>query len=470
MMHLRTVTPLWVMKFGGTSVGNAECIRRVAELIAEKKEQASLVVVVSAMSGVTDRLVRAAAAASNEDRDGWEGIGRELAKQHNQAVDALLRASEADAVRAAVGEQLKVFENFCSGFSLVREATPRAMDSLASQGELLSATLVAAVLRTQGIAAQAVDAADLILTDDRFGNATPAFAETSARVVSCLSPLLAQGIVPVVTGFRGATRDGACTTLGRGASDYTATIVASALDADEIWICTDVDGVMTADPRLVHDAHVIPEISYSEILELSFFGAKVLHAKAIQPAMRKKIPVRIKNTFNPSSPGTRISCLGNGQPGVRAITCVANAELITVSGKNGLSFPRLAARVFGSLGLDETPTLMVTQSSADNVLCIAVHQTDAARVKNHLNQAFELELRHEWAAIETVPDMGIIVAVGERMKGTPGIAGRMFSALGRSGINIIAIAQGSSELSISFAVKSGHVPDALKAVHTEFRL
>jgi len=247
--------------------------------------------------------------------------------------------------------------------------------------------------------------------------------------------------------------------------------VGSAVDAEEVWIWTDVDGVMTADPRLVPEAHVIPEISYREAVELSFFGAKVLHPKAIQPLMKKSIPIWIKNTFSPSCPGTKIGPSASGRPGVRAITSVAKASLFTVSGNDSLSFARLAAKVFGSLSLDEIPSLMVTQSSAENVICFAVHESDGLRVRAKLEKAFELEMRHDYvAAIEVMPAVGIVVATGEKMKGTPGIAGRMFGALGRRGINIIAIAQGSSELSISFAVKSSEVTEAVKAIHEEFQL
>jgi aspartate kinase len=320
--------------------------------------------------------------------------------------------------------------------------------------------------------AEAVDATELIVTDDNFGNATPLFEETHSRTRQRLAALRRRNTVPVVTGFRGATRDGLCTTLGRGGSDYSATIVAAALDADEVWIWTDVDGVMTADPRMVPGARIIPEISYREAIELSFFGAKVLHPKTIQPVMSKKIPVWIKNSFNAACPGTRIGpSTANGPAGVKAITCVTKAALITVSGKENLSFARLAGKVFGTLSLEDIPTLMVTQSSADNVLCFAVHETDLQRVKAKLEKSFELEMLHDYvAALEVLPHAAIVVAIGEQMKGTAGLAGKTFGALGRRGINIIAIAQGSSELSISLAVKSAEAREAVKAIHEEFQL
>ena len=464
--------PLVAMKFGGTSVGNAERMERVASLVREHAREAEVVVIVSAMGGVTDMLIRAATEASRGDREHWKGVRQELARRHREVADQLLSAGEQAIVLPRLAEQVSFFENLCSGFSLVREVTPRAMDALSSLGEVMSAALLAAILRSKGTAAEAVDATELIITDDNFGNATPLFEETEARTRERLAGLRRRGAIPVVTGFRGATREGLSTTLGRGGSDYSGTLVGAALDAKEIWIWTDVDGVMTADPRLVATARIIPEISYREAIELSFFGAKVLHPKTIQPVMKKKIPVWIKNSFNPSCPGTKIApASANGHIGVKAITSVSKADLITISGKDTLSFTEIAAKVFASLSQEEIATLMVTQSSADNVLCFAVHNTDLKRVKTKLEKVFELEILHDYmAALEVMPHVAIVVAIGENMKGTPGIAGRAFGALGRRGINIIAIAQGSSELSISFAVKSSDVKEAVKAIHEEFQL
>jgi bifunctional aspartokinase / homoserine dehydrogenase 1 len=464
--------PLIVMKFGGTSVGSAERMERAAELIREQAARAEVAVVVSAMGGVTDMLIRAATEASRGDREHWKSVRQELARRHREVADQLLSAGEQAVVLPRLAEHVAHFENLCSGFSLVREVTPRAMDTLSSLGEVMSATLVAAILRSKGTPAEAVDATECIVTDDTFGNATPLTAETDLKTSERLAPLRRRGVVPVVTGFRGATREGLCTTLGRGGSDYSGTIVGAALDAEEIWIWTDVDGVMTADPRLVPAARIIPEISYREAIELSFFGAKVLHPKTIQPVMKKRIPVWIKNSFNTACPGTKIGpAAANGQPGVKAITSVSKADLITISGKDTLNFTQLAAKVFTALSQEEIATLMVTQSSADNVLCFAVHNAELKRVKAKLEKVFELEILHDYmAALEVMPHVAIVVAIGENMKGTPGIAGRAFGALGRHGINIIAIAQGSSELSISFAVKSADVKEAVKAIHEEFQL
>ncbi len=464
--------PLIAMKFGGTSVGNAERMKNVAEIVADHAQRSEVVVVVSAMGGVTDMLIRAANEASRGDRENWKNVRRELAHRHREVADQLLKAAEQATVLPRLADAVADFENLCSGFSLVREVTPRAMDTLSSLGEVMSANLMAAILRSRGTPAEAVDATELIVTDDEFGNATPFFEETNTKTRQRLAGLRRRGVIPIITGFRGATRAGACTTLGRGGSDYSGTIVGAALDADEVWIWTDVDGVMTTDPRLVPEARILPEISYREAIELSFFGDKVLHPKTIQPVMKKKIPVWIKNSFNPPCPGTCIvPHATNSQKGVKAITSVSKADLITITGKESLSFPRLAAKVFSSLSLDDISTLMVTQSSADNVLCFAVHDADLRQVKAQLEKTFELEMLHDdRVSIEVMPHVAIVVAIGENMEGTPGISGRTFASLGRRGINIIAIAQGSSELSISFAVKASDVKEAVKAVHEEFTL
>jgi len=466
--------PLLVMKFGGTSVGNAERMEGVAAILREYARQAELVVVVSAMGGVTDMLIRAASEASRGDRQYWKGVRQELARRHREVNDRLLSAGEQANVLPRLAEQVTNFENLCSGFTMVREVTPRAMDTLSSLGEVMSATLMAAILRSSGVAAEAVDAAELIVTDDSFGNASPFLDETRLKTAERLGPLRSRsgGVIPVVTGFRGATREGICTTLGRGGSDYSATILGAVLDAHEVWIWTDVDGVMTADPRLVPGARILPAISYREAIELSYFGAKVLHPKTILPVMKNKIPVWIKNSFNPSCPGTRIGPVADaGAPGVKAITSVSKASLVTISGRDSTSFARLAAKVFELLDVEQIATLMSTQSSADNVLCFAVHDADVARVRHTLEKAFELEILHEYMPRpQIMPHVAIVVVIGEKMKGTPGLAGRTFGALGRNNVNIIAIAQGSTELSISFVVKSGDVKEAVKVVHEEFQL
>ena len=458
--------PVRVVKFGGTSLGDAGRMAGTAGIIGQHATEVQLVVVVSAMQKVTGSLLQAAAAASRRETDTWQRIGEELKSRHTEVCEALIPAAERPVIQAQIDTELATFHDFCTGFSLVRELTPRSLDSLSSFGEVMSATLMAAILRAGGLEAEAVDAMELIVTDDGFGNASLLFEPTREKVRARLAPLLQRGAIPVVTGFRAATRDGSCTTLGRGGSDYSATILGAALPADEIWIWTDVDGMMTADPRLVPEARVIPELSYREAIELSFFGAKVLHPKSLDLPFRAGIPVLIKNTFNPTAAGTEIGGSKPQRPGVRAIASTAEAALFTVSGDRALPFTRLAALVFGWLDADHVSTLVVTQSSAENVLSFAVNRVDAARVRRRLDRERGASL----AGVEELPDVGVVVSVGEGMKGTPGIAARIFGSIARLGINIAAIAQGSSELSVSLVVKSSDVAAAVRAMHQEFGL
>ncbi|HUY08906.1 MAG TPA: aspartate kinase [Candidatus Dormibacteraeota bacterium] len=462
---------LRVMKFGGTSVGDPDRMAATAAIIRQQAAQGRLVVVVSAMQQVTASLVAAAAAASRRETEAWQTIGEELMRRHQEVCQALVSAAERPTIQAQLDLEMSTFKDFCVGFSLVRELTPRSLDSLSSLGEVMSATLVAAALRASGLDAEAVDATEVIVTDDGFGNAALLFEPTNEKVRQRLGPLLQRGSIPVVTGFRAATIDGSCTTLGRGGSDYSATILGAAIPATEIWIWTDVDGMMTADPRLVPEARVIPELSYREAIELSFFGARVLHPKALDLPFLAGIPVLIKNSFNPAAPGTEIGRSKQRLPGVRAIASTSEASLFTVSGTRSMPFTRLAAQVFGALDADRISTLVVTQSSAENVISFVVNSADAARVRRRLErERGTLRGGTSIAAVEELPDVGVVVAVGEGMKGTPGIAARIFSSIARLGINIAAIAQGSSELSVSLVVQASDIPAAVRATHQEFGL
>ena len=467
--------PLRVMKFGGSSVADADCFARVARLVADARRKRRIAVVVSALGGVTDMLIRAVTDAARGKQSLWRTSRREIESRHLRVAGKLLGSGEQERVAGPLTDCLGKFEALCSGASLMGEVTPRALDAVSSLGEVMSAELLAAVLRVHRIDAEAVDGLDLVVTDERFGNASPIFEATRAKTRKRLLPLFRNGTLPVITGFRGATRQGIGTTLGRGGSDFSATLIGAALDADEIWIWTDVDGVMTADPRLVAEAKIIHSLSYREAMELSFFGAKVLYYKTLQPVIPKKIPVWIKNTFDAAAQGTRISARAQarspGSGGVKAITSVSRADLITLSGSEPLSFAAIAAKAFAALASENFPTLMVTQSSADNVLCFAVHHRDRERVQALLEKTFELEMLHDYMSpVEVTRRAAMVVAIGENMKGTPGIAGRAFGALGEEGVNVIAIAQGSSELSITFAVKSSDVKRAVRVLHREFQL
>src|SRR3990167_5182146 len=320
-----------VMKFGGTSVGDAQCFRGVKEIVAPGvREHAPVVVVVSAMSTVTEALLesaRSAAAGGNER--GVEEKLEHLRQKHLRAIEELFPGPRREQVTKAVSEILAEFEKLCAGMALLRELPLRAMDAGLSVGERLSATLLARYLDDQGIAAQAVDAATCLVTDDNFGSAPPLMEATREAMWRVLLPLVEKGSVPVVTGFLGATRGGVRTTLGRGGSDYSASIVAAALGAEDLWIWTDVDGVLSADPKMVGEARFLDELTYEEAAELSHMGAKVLHRKTLAPLLTRMIPVWIKNTFAPEKPGTRIGAPHAGSPlGPKAVTSLDRKSVV----------------------------------------------------------------------------------------------------------------------------------------------
>ncbi|HUJ30424.1 MAG TPA: aspartate kinase [Candidatus Acidoferrum sp.] len=464
---------LRVMKFGGTSVGDASCIARVAQIVRDASRDSSIVVVVSAMRGVTNSLIDAATRAEAGERDYVRQVFDTLRKQHDAALAALIRAG---AGRAALEESMQAIfaegERLCDGTALLRELTPRTLDSISSLGERLSAPMVAAALVDLGVGSEAVDATDLIVTDSYHGRAEPLMERTRERSQARLKPLLERGIVPVATGFIGATDQGVLTTLGRGGSDYSATILGAALDADDIVIWTDVDGVLTADPRLVPDARTIAEISYREAAELAYFGAKVLHPKTLRAVMQAQIPVWIRNSFAPEKAGTKITPQGRSNGGgVKALTAIKDVALIAVGGPGIVGVPDVVGRTFSTTAAVRANVLLISQSSSQNDICFIVASTDAERTVDALRSEFSQDVAHEAVEHITVdPNIAIVAVVGGNMHGTPGVAGRTFSALGREDVNVIAIAQGSSECNISFVVEQKHMKAALAAVHREFNL
>lgn len=465
--------PLRIMKFGGTSVGDAACIQRVAEIVRDGSRDGSIIVVVSAMRGVTNHLIEAAQRSQGNDRAHVSRVFEGLRKQHDEALAALIRSSERRGVLGQlIEETFAKGEQLCEGTLLLRELTPRTLDCISSLGERLSAPLIAGALEELGVRAEAVDGTELIVTDAFHGGASPLMELTRQRSQARLKALLDRGIVPVVTGFIGANQQGVPTTLGRGGSDYSATILGAALDADDVVIWTDVDGVLTADPRLVPEARTIPEISYREAAELAYFGAKVLHPKTIRPVMPRGIPVWIKNSFSPDAPGTKITPGGRSNGGgVKALTAIKDVSLIAIGGPGIVGLPDVVGRTFSTTAEVRANVLLISQSSSQNDICFIVAASDARSTAEALRNEFAQDVAHENVEHITVdPNIAIIAVVGERMHGTPGVAGRTFSALGREGVNIIAIAQGSSECNISFVIEERHVQTALAALHQEFEL
>jgi aspartokinase/homoserine dehydrogenase 1 len=464
---------LQVMKFGGTSVGDATCIARTAQIVAKAARENPCVVVVSAMSGVTNRLIEAARKAATGDSSEGGLLTNVLRAQHAAALEALIHEPEArQSVMQKLDGVLAEAKRLYDGTALLRELTPRTLDEVSSLGERLSAPIVAATVGTFGLRSESIDATELIVTDAFHGGAEPLMELTREKAQARLGPLLAEGSVPVVTGFIGATVEGRLTTLGRGGSDYSATILGAAMDASEVVIWTDVDGVLTADPRLVPEARTIPVISYREAAELAYFGAKVLHPKTLNPVMEAGITVWIRNSFAPERPGTKITPQGRSiGGGVKALTAIRDVTLIAVGGPGIVGLPDVVGRTFSTTADLRANVLLISQSSSQNDICFIVSASDAARTVEALRKEFAHDLAHHKVEhVTVVNNIAIVAVVGENMRGTPGVAGRTFAAMGRENINLIAIAQGSSESNISFVIEDQAVKKALVATHKEFGL
>ena len=465
---------LIVMKFGGTSVGSVSALENVAKIVKQERENGhQLIVVVSAMSGVTDLLLNAAHRASEGNETVAHQARRQIAQKHAEVINHFLGQTPTGQITLTkINVLLDEFEALCHGIRVLGELTPRALDVIGGLGERMSAPQVAAILNHASIPAQDVSAAELIVTDRRFGAAIPLIEQTAQKTQAGLRSLLQAGQVPVVTGFIGATEDGLQTTLGRGGSDYSATILGRAIEADEVWIWTDVNGVMTTDPRIVPEAHPIAHLSYAEIGELSFFGAKVLHSQAIRPARRANIPVRILNTFEPDHPGTLITAEAReSNRTVKAVTAIKNMSLVSVEGPGMVGIPGVAGRTFTAVARTDTNVLMISQASSEQSICFVVPTADTPRVVKSLETELSREIeRRDLDRIKTEDNVVVLAVVGAGMKGRPGVSGRLFGVLGKERVNVIAIAQGSSEFNISLVVAKGDADKALQAIHQEFEL
>lgn len=458
-----------VMKFGGTSVGSAAAIEALVAITRDQlKQWDHAVVVVSAMSGVTDQLLKGATSAAGGDQVRYKTIAANLREKHAAALAELVRdPAAANATRAAIEQLIDEFELLCHSVGVLGEASPRAIDAISSLGERMSVRLVAAALCAHGCAAEAIDATEIVITSAHFGSAVPHQQPTREYTRARLLPLLANGVVPVITGFIGATEHGATTTLGRGGSDYSGAIVGAALDADEVAIYTDVDGVMTTDPRLAPDARVIPLISYAEMGELAYFGAKVLHPRTIRPVVEHGIPLRIRNTFNAGHPGTLVvrESQANGRA-IKAVSAIKAMSMITVEGRGMIGVPGVAARTFGAVASAGANVLMISQASSEQSICFVVPFSSSPAVVQALEDGLANELaRRDVDRIAARDDVVIVTAVGAGMRETPGVASQVFGALAERTINVIAIAQGSSECSISVVVSHEDADAAVRAIH-----
>lgn len=462
-----------VMKFGGTSICDGERIRRVVEIIQENlREGEKVVVVVSAMAGVTDNIINMIGKAVAGDRKAITNFVKELASKHHRvAKEAINDKGTFEAVLHEIDNLIEEFERVILSVSYLREVTPRSQDYILSFGEKLSTSIICAALKAKNLTARWITGGEAgIVTDDRFGEARPLMDITSQQVKERVGRLLDEGVIPVVTGYIACTQNDVTTTLGRGGSDYTATILGSALNVDEVWIWTDVDGLMTADPKIEPSARTIPRISYEEAMEMAYFGARVMHPKALEPVAEKDIPVRVRNAFNLKNIGTLVVKEPLVKVGdvVKSVAMIRDVALVTVSGAGMIGTPGVAAKVFSILSENHVNILMISQSSSEANISFIVSRESLDKAVNTL----ELTLLGGDVVMDITSeaDVCVVAVVGAGMKGIPGVAARVFKAVADEEVNVRMIAQGSSELNISFIVREEDGVKAVRALHREFRL
>jgi len=457
-----------LLKFGGSSMGATGAIRQVLSIVKKRCETDQTVVVVSAMQGVTDRLQYVCDHADNTD--GIHGdVIRWMEEKHFGVARELLPVQAQSDLITDLKMLINELEDVIQGIELVREVTPRTRDFILGFGERLSATILASLLQNEGVKAHYSDARKFLVTNDEYGNARVLIDESREKIDAHFTR---ENDAYVVTGFIGSTIDGVSTTVGRGGSDYTVAILGAALQAEKIEIWTDVNGLMTADPRKVSRAFPIREISYEEAMELSHFGAKVIYPPTLRPAMQQQIPILIKNTFNPAQEGTVIQKeIAPSQSLIKGLSSIGNVTLLTVKGSGMIGVSGIAARIFSALARAGVNIIMITQASSEHTITIAVLPHQAKLSEGAIAEEFKTEIQENRIDSPLVEEkLSIIAIVGDNMRNIPGIAGRVFRALGRNGINIRAIAQGSSERNISFVVDQTNEAKAMNTLHDAFFL
>jgi aspartate kinase len=460
-----------VMKFGGTSLANTARIRNAARIVQRFSDNHQIVVVASALGDATDRLLEIGdLAVRGESREMDIALSR-LCNFHSKVAGSIAGQSDKGKLRREIDQLNSELQKTVDGIRHLREMTPRTRDYLLSFGERFATRILATALRSLGLKARPFTGGEAgVTTDDNFGEAKPLIEMTYHELRQRLEPRIAKKEIPVVTGFIALSSEGDVTTLGRGGSDYTASLIGAALGFDEIWIWTDVDGLMTADPRIVKDAQLLSQVSFGEALELSYFGAKMMHPLALQPAAKSKIPARIRNSQKPTGQGTLISAKESDNHGrvVKAVSIIRDVGIVTVVGAGMIGAPGVAAKVFQTLGSNNINVIMISQGSSEATISTVVAKKDVDRAVRALQLALLGQGQVEKISYEK--DDCIVAVVGSGMKGTPGVAARVFSSVAAKKVNVRMVAQGSSEYNVSFVVSEKDGPEAVKAIHEEFRL
>ena len=462
-----------VMKFGGAGVADGDKIRKVGTIVRKfQKEGYQIIVVTSALHGVTDSLVEIARKASHGQKETVREYMDSLLARHKKAVEtAVMDERVLNHVMEVLNSRGDELRNILLGIAHIGELTPRSKDFVIGYGEKLSTPILHGVIDDLGMKSKALTGGEAgIVTDDHYGEATPLMNVTSLQVKQSIGSLVEEGTIPVIGGFIASTQEGIQTTLGRGGSDFSASIIGAALKADEVWVWKDVDGIMTANPKMVKSAKMIHLISFSEAMEMAHFGAEVVHPKALECAAKYKVPFRVKSLREPDAPGTQIVSEMKVKSGdvVKAITNISDVSLITVSGASMVGTPRLAAKVLQLLTDEDIDVLMISQSSSEESITLAIPKSAGAKAQN----ALELSLlgSKQVREVKIEGGLGIVAVVGAGMRGTPGVAARVFGTMAKNSINIRAIAQGSSELNISFIVNKDDGKKAVEKLHDDFRL
>lgn len=462
-----------VMKFGGTSVGTGENIRHVADLVTKyAKDDCRVAVVVSALAGVTNSLLEVACQAKKSEAKHIEAFTKGLLQKHLDAISTAITSKQSQKEVSEITEKtISELEKVLTGICYVGELTPKSKDYVVSFGERLSAPIVWGAIKDHKVETQCFTGKDAgIVTDSNFGEADPLMNFTTHLIRERLEPLIEKGVIPVVTGFIAANQDGVVTTVGRGGSDYTATILGVALQVDEVWIWTDVDGIMTTDPKIVPAARMLPQLSYQEAAEMAIFGAKAMHPRALGPVIKENIPVRIRNTLNPENLGTLITKEPNAKitEAVKAVALIKDVAMVNVNGAGMVGAPGSYAKVFEVLGKHNINIMMISTAVSEANISMVIRRNLVGRTLSTLEIA--LMGRGLVSEVTTEDDVAVVAVMGANMKGTLGVASKIFSTVAKAGINIRMIAQGSSELNISFVVKEKDGAAVVRAIHEEFGL